>query len=80
MYVSAVDVVMSKTPITMLNTVIDVQPYLPLLPKDEKLGSLEIHGLPRKLTEDLLAAQVQSILSPESQGTVVMKTAQLKMK
>ena len=67
--ISAVDVVMSKTPITMLDTVIDVKPYLPLLSKDEHLESLEIHGLPGKLTEDLLSAQVQSILSAESQGS-----------
>lgn len=60
----AVDVVLSKRPITMLDTTVDIQPYLPLLARNDHLTSLDIQGLPSKLTEDILAAQLNSILSP----------------
>ena len=52
----------------MLDTTVDIQPYVPMLARDEHLTSLDIRGLPSKLTEDLLAAQLQSMLSPENQG------------
>lgn len=60
----AVDVVLSKRPITMLDKTVDIQPYLPLLPRDKDLTSLDIQGLPSELTKDLLAAHLNSILSP----------------
>lgn len=59
----AVDVVLAKRPITMLDTTVDIQPYLPLLARGDHLTSLDIQGLPSKLTEDILAAQLNSILS-----------------
>ena len=68
MNISAVDVVLSKTPIRMLDMELDIQPYVPMLSKEEHLTSLEIRRLPSKLTEDILAAQLQSMQIPENQG------------
>ena len=64
--ISAVDAVLSKRPIAMLDTQVDIQPYLPLLSSDDPLTSLDIQGLPIKLTEDLLASQLNSILNPST--------------
>ena len=64
MNISAVDIVLSKRPVTLLDTPVDIQPYLPLLSRDDHLTSLDIQGLPSKLSEDLLAFQLSSILNP----------------
>ena len=64
MCISAVDTVLAKRPIKILDTAVDIQPYIPLLPGDKHLASLDIQGLPSALTEDLLAAQLDSIITP----------------
>lgn len=58
----AVDVVMSKKPLTLLDSTLDIHPYAPLLQGDESVNSLEIRGLPSELTQDILSLQTEGIL------------------
>ena len=49
----------------MLEATVEIQPYVALLPGDEHMKKLEIQGLPKKLTEDLLAAHLKNIITAQ---------------
>ena len=61
-YFIDVDRVMSKAPIRMMAAELDVRPFIPLLQRDGKLESLEIHNIPKALTDDLLTMQIEGAL------------------
>ena len=53
---------MSKVPIKMMATELDICPYTPLLQGEGSLENLEIHGLPKELTDDLLAMHIEGTI------------------
>ena len=55
---------MKKTPIKFGNTTLDVQPYSPLLESDGNITSLDVNGLPKQLTDDILDMHLSSIARP----------------
>ena len=58
---SAVEIVMSKKPVTLLDTTLDINPYAPLLQGDESINGVEIRGLPSGLTQDILSLQIEGV-------------------
>ena len=53
----------------MLETTVEIQPYVALIPGDEHIKKLEIQGLPKKLTENLLPAHLKNIITAQPAGT-----------
>ena len=53
----------------MLETTVEIQPYVTLCPGDEHIKKLEIQGLSKKLTEDLQAAHLKNIITAQPAGT-----------
>ena len=45
----------------MLETIVDIQPYTPLLTGDEHIGNLHIQGLPKALTEEILDMHLKGL-------------------
>ena len=58
----AVEAVMSKLPITLMGTELEIHPYTPLIPGGVVIRSLDIRGLPKELTDDLLAKDVEKTI------------------
>ena len=58
----AVEMVMSKLPITLMGTELDLHPYTPLIQGDMPIASLDIRGLPRELTENLLTKDIEDTI------------------
>lgn len=58
----AVEMVMSKLPITLMGTELDVHPYTPLIQGEMPIESLDIRGLPRELTENLLKKDIEGVI------------------
>ena len=50
---SAVDIVIGKLPIKLLDRTLDIERYAPLLEETETIQRLEINGLPSQLSNDL---------------------------
>ena len=59
---------MNNKPIKMLGTTVDVQPYAPLLQGDGTIDGLCITGLPTELTEDVVAAHLENMLTMSAAG------------
>ena len=53
-FVPAVRAVMSRQPLTLKNSQLVIYPYEPLLRRNKLIESLEIHSLPKDLTNELL--------------------------
>ena len=51
---------MSKVPVKIMATELDIRPYTPLLQGDGLIESLDIRNLPKDLTEDLLSMHVEA--------------------
>ena len=58
----AVKAVMSKLPITLMGIELEIHPYTPLVPGGVVIQSLDIRGLPKDLTDDLLTKDVEGII------------------
>ena len=58
----AVEAVMSKLPITLMGTELEIHPYTPLIPGGVVIQSLDIRGLPKELTDDLLAIDIEKTI------------------
>ena len=58
----AVEAVMSKLPITLMGTELEIHPYTPLIPGGVVIHDLDIRGLPEELTDDLLAKDVEKTI------------------
>lgn len=59
---NAVEGVMGKVPIKMMATELDIRPYTPLLQGEGSIDNLEIHNLPKDLTDDLLTMHIEGAL------------------
>ena len=55
----AVETVIRKKPIRLLNAELDVHPYIPLLQGDGWIDGLVLHGLPKELTADLISKDME---------------------
>ena len=55
----AVDTVLGKTPLTLMNNELDIHPYTPICKEGERIDSLEIKGLPTELTEQLVSKDIE---------------------
>ena len=55
----AVENVIRKKPILLMNAELDIHPYIPIIQGDGWIGNLELHGLPKELTEDLMAKDIE---------------------
>ena len=62
---SSVEKVMNKRPIKLGTTVLDIQPYEPLLEGSEKINRMDVIGLPASFTDGLLKRQLETLLSPQ---------------
>ena len=58
----AVELVMSKVPVKMMTTELDIHPYTPLLHGEGIIESLDIRNLPKDLTDDLLTMHIEGVL------------------
>ena len=58
----AVEAVMSKLPITLMGTELEIHLYTPLIPGGVVIHDLDIRGLPKELTDDLLAKDVEKTI------------------
>ena len=61
-YFIVVERVMSKVPIKMMATELDIRPFTPLLQGGGSIENLEIHNLPKELTDDLLALHIEGTI------------------
>ena len=55
----AVETVISKKPITLINAELDIHPYVPLIRDEGWIDSLEMHGLPKELTDDITSKYIE---------------------
>ena len=55
----SVEVVICKKPITLMDRELDTHPYIPLLQGDMWIDGLELHGLPKELTEELMSKDIE---------------------
>ena len=55
-----VEDVISKLPITLMDIELNVNPYIPLLQGDGWIESLELRGLSKQLTKDLVAKYIEA--------------------
>ena len=62
---SSVEKVMKKRPIKLGTTVLDVEPYEPLLQGSEKINRMDIIGLPASFTDGLLKEHLEILMSPQ---------------
>ena len=62
---SSVENVMKKRPIKLGTTVLDIEPYEPLLQGTEKIKHMDVIGLPDSFTDGLLKEQLDSIAMPK---------------
>ena len=53
---------MSKVPIKMMATELDIRPFTPLLQGGGSIENLEIHNLPKELTDDLLTMHIEGTI------------------
>ena len=51
----SVEIVIGKKPITLMDKELHIHPYKPLIKGDVRIDGLEVHGLPKELTEDLVS-------------------------
>ena len=61
-YFIVVERLMSKVPIKMMATELDIRPFTPLLQGGGSIENLEIHNLPKELTDDLLAMHIEGTI------------------
>ena len=59
----AVETVMSKLPITLMGTELEIRPYTPLLPGGVVISELDVRGLPKELTDSLLTKDIERIVA-----------------
>ena len=62
---SSVENVMKKRPIKLGTTVLDIEPFEPLLQGSEKIKHMDVIGLPDSFTDGLLKEQLDSIIMPK---------------
>ena len=62
---SSVEKVLKKRPIKLGTTVLDIEPYEPLLEGSEKINRMDIIGLPASFTDGLLKEHLETLLSPQ---------------
>ena len=62
---SSVEKVIEKRPIKLGTTVLDIEPYEPLLEGSEKIYRMDIIGLPASFTDGLLKEHLETLLSPQ---------------
>ena len=62
---TSVEKVVKKRPIKLGTTVLDIEPYEPLLQGSEKINRMDVIGLPATLTDGLLKEQLDSLLSTQ---------------
>ena len=62
---SSVEKVLKKRPIKLGTTVLDIEPYEPLLEGSEKIYRMDIIGLPASFTDGLLKEHLETLLSPQ---------------
>lgn len=53
---------MSKLPVTMMDTELDIQRYAPLLDGETIIESVNIRSLPSTLTDDLLTRFLEGVI------------------
>lgn len=75
----SVQVVMNKTPIKYRKTPLDVQPYSPLMEGDGNITSLDVNGLPKQLTEEILDMHLNSIAKPGKSYLLFRRKAQTEL-
>ena len=62
---ASVERVMTKRPIKLGTTVLDIEPYGSLLQGSEKINRMDVIGLPATFTDGLLKVQLDSLLSTQ---------------
>ena len=68
---SSVEKVISKRPIKLGTTVLDIEPYEPLLQGSEKITRMDVVGLPASFTDGLLKKQLDFIVMPRKKHSTV---------
>ena len=58
----AIEAVISKLPITLMGTQLDIHPYTPLISAGVVIHGLDIRGLPKELTNNLLTKDVEGTI------------------
>ena len=75
---ASVERVLSKRPIKLGTTELDVESYEPLLQSSEKISRMDLHGLPATFTDGLLKEQLNMILSPQARYPITNPAPQLE--
>ena len=69
----AVEGVMSRVPIKMMSTVLDIRPYTSLIQGDGHLETLEVRNLPKDLTDELLTMHIENALEATEMSSTEYK-------
>lgn len=62
----AVEIVMSKRPLKMLDVILQVERHIPLLDESETVDRMEFRGLPTQLSDDIRQMNIEGVLQPSS--------------